>query len=126
MKQINIYYGYIPESTIDANLHPDKQIEALHKLIKESTDDVIDICCNSPYVLNEIMLIEGYTSMNVPHPEGFELINKHFECLLDGSVVEGKYYKTMVSDENLLNNKLAECNDKYSDMLDLVDLTSIE
>jgi len=120
MIHINLYYGYIPKVTIDANLHPDKQIEDLHKMIDE-TETSLEIYCNSPYVLNEIMLIEGYFHNNVPHPKGFEIINKHFECLMDGNIVEGKYYKTMISDDNLLNNKLGESNDKYSDMLELSD-----
>ena len=123
MKNINFYYGYIPRNTIDANLHPDKQIEVLHKLIEESTTDEIEICCNSPYVLNEIMLIEGYTHNKVRHPKGFEITARHFECLfdvLDGSPIEGKYYKTMISDENLLNDRLGDANDKYDDLLALV------
>lgn len=121
MKHINIYYGYIPVFTIDANSHPDKQIELLHEILSESNNNIIDIYCNSPYILNEIMLIESYLSNNVPHPKGFEITNKHFEYTSDGQIIEGKYYKTMISDENLLNDKLGESNEKYSDLLDLSD-----
>jgi len=121
MKNINVYYGYIPKITINANLHPDSQVEELHRLIIDSKENNIDIYCNSPYILNEIMLLEGYVHNNVPHPKGFEISNKHFEVLVNGNVVEGKYYKSMISDENLLNDKLGEANDRYSDLLDLAD-----
>lgn len=121
MKNINLYYGYISKSTIDVNLHPDEQIKELHKIIETSDTDEIYIYCNSPYVLNEITLIEGYVHNNVPHPKGFEITNRHFEQLYDGTIIEGKYYKSMISDDNLLNNKLAESNDKYSELLDLSD-----
>ena len=120
MKQINLYYGCITsdEVTINANLHPDKQIEILHEII-ENNDSPINIYCNSPYIINEITLIKGYSDNNVPHPKSFEITNRHFEIKENGEIIEGKYYKSMISDDNLLNNKLAEGNDKYSDMLDL-------
>lgn len=121
MKNINLYYGYIPQFSIDANLHPNRQIEELYKILLESTTDTIDIYCNSPYVLNEITLIEAHSHKNILHSTGISISNRHFEYLIDGKIVEGKYYKSMISDENLLNDKLGEANDKFSDLLDLED-----
>ena len=40
MIQINLYYGYIKEYTIDANKHPDEQVEDLINVIKN--------CCIEP------------------------------------------------------------------------------
>lgn len=118
MKQVNIYYGYIPVHTIDANLHPDEQLKALYFLLLKN-EEVLNIYCNSPYIINEITILEGYVSNNVPHPLGIKISNRHFECLKSGDIIEGKYYKSMISDDNLLNNKLAEGNDKFSDLLEL-------
>ncbi|MGV8961951.1 MAG: hypothetical protein ACOH2V_01040 [Candidatus Saccharimonadaceae bacterium] len=120
MIHIKLYYGYINMYTIDANKHPDEQVKDLYVLLKQCKEESnLKIYCNSPYILNELVIIEGYTHEHVPHPEGFEVTTKHFEILKDGQIVEGEYYKSMVSDENLLNSKLGETNDRYSDMLEL-------
>jgi len=124
MKEIFLYYGYIKEVTIDANKHPNDQITDLHKLLIENKKH-FDIYCNSPYVMSEITIIEGYRSYNIHHYLG-EFSNKHFEVMADGSFVEGKYYKSMMSDENLLNNKLADGNDRFSDLLDIVQQSEIK
>ena len=125
MKQVNLYYGYINQVTIDANKHPDEQIKDLENHIKNSTEEIINIYSNSPYVMFNITLMEAYTNGNIPYDKmkfkGVYITNKHFEVKENGEIIEGKYYKNMISDENLLNNKLAETNDFYSDFLDLKD-----
>ena len=122
MKNIKLYYGYINKFTIDVNLHPDQQIINLEKFIIESEDEtVINIYSNSPYVLFHLTLLEGYKNYNIPHPTGIMITNKHFEVKENGDVIEGKYYDTMISDDNLLNDKLGESNDKYVELLELVD-----
>lgn len=118
MKEIFLFYGYIDKSTIDANKHPSEQLSDLYEWIGTGQEHY-NIYCNSPYILNEITLIEGYTSNGIDHPLG-KFSNKHFEVLEDGSIIEGKYYKSMISDDNLLNNKLGESNNRYSDLLDIV------
>lgn len=129
MKTINIklYYGYIQQyvgqSTIDANKHPDEQVEDLVKLIKECKEDTLDIYSNSPYVMFRITLLFGYSNKEIPVDKrlhgDIDITNQHFEILKDGSIVEGAYFKGMMSDECLLDNKLCESNDLYSDLLDL-------
>ena len=127
MKRIvKLYYGHITNFTIDANKHPDVQISDLNTILENSSGDV-EIYSNSPYVLFGLTLINSYVNSNIP-PErnpysniiAFE--NKHFQINEDGTITEGLYYKKMMSDENLLNNKLAEFNEKFSDFLDLEDL----
>lgn len=119
-KKIHLNYGYIPHTTIDCNLHPERQIEELHFLLESEDSDIIEIYCNSIYVMNEIILIEGYRHNNVPHPKGFKITTKHFEwSLIKDEPIEGKYYQSMISDDNMLNNKIKEANERYSDMLKL-------
>lgn len=123
-KHINLYYGYINQHTIDANKHPDEQVGDLINLIKNSQEKTINIYSNSPYIMFRITLLFGYSNKNIPSKKRLHgditITNKHFEILKDGTVVEGKYYKGMMSDKCLLNDKLAETNDLYSDLLDLV------
>lgn len=123
MKTVNVYYGYINQVNIDANLHPDLQIKALINKILEAKDDELNIFCNSPYVLAYITLIEAYTNKKIPaeHNPYFNIPikNRHFEILGDGTVVEGKYYKTMIDDDNLLYNKTREINDAYSKLQEI-------
>ena len=125
MIQINLYYGYVKENSIDANKHPDEQIEDLITLIKNCKEDELDIYSNSPYIMFRITLLFGYSEKNIPIDKrlhgNITITNKHFEVLKDGSIIEGKYYKGMMSDECLLNDKLGETNDLYSDLLDLQD-----
>jgi hypothetical protein len=123
-KEIKIYYGYIETYTIDANKHPDQQRKDLIKLIKTSNDNPIVIFCNSPYVLFYITLIEGYCHKNIPEEykgeyKGIDITVKHFEIRKNGEIIEGKYYKSMISDENLLNDKLNEGNNLYAHLLEL-------
>lgn len=120
MKEIKLYYGYINKYTIDTNKHPDEQLEDFYNLLRNSNEDTIIIYSNSPYIINEITIVNGYFYNNIPHPEGFLITNKHFEILQDGTIKEGKYYKGMISDDNLLNNKLAEGNAKYDEILEKV------
>lgn len=125
MQELRIYYGYIKTNTIDANLHPDLQIKALLEYIRKSTDSVIEIYCNSPYVLFNITLIEAYCDKKIAEKNNpyfdISVTNKHYEVLENGDIVEGKYYKNMISDENLLNDKLGEANDNFSKLLELED-----
>jgi hypothetical protein len=143
MVNVKLYYGYITTSTIDANKHPNEQLTDLIKLIQETTNGELHIYCNSPYVLNMIRLIQAYTSKSIPfstdikttnqHFEdyrvflgssaggGIKTTNQHFEVLKNGDIVEGGYYKAMISDVNLLNDKLGESNDNFIKLLELED-----
>jgi hypothetical protein len=123
MIQLNLYYGYISENSIDANKHPDEQINELITLIKNCKENELNIYSNSPYVMFRITLLFGYSKKNIPVDKKLHgditITNKHFEVLKDGSIIEGKYYKGMMSDECLLNDKLAESNELYSNLLSL-------
>ena len=130
MKQINLYYGHINQTTIDANMHPEEQLKYLREFIRNSNTNVVDIYCNSPYVLFDITLMEAYTNKNIAEEnkgnyKGISVTNKHFEVKEDGEIIEGKYYKSMISDENLLNDMLGKSNDNFSDLLDLEDRLNI-
>ena len=127
MTNIHLYSGYIPYSTLDANKHPDEQVADLIKLLEDSKEmPSIDIYSNSPYVMFRITLLFGYSNKNIPPDKrlhgDINITNKHFEILKDGSIVEGKYYKGMISDDCMLNNKLDESNGLYADLLDLKNL----
>lgn len=124
MKKVNLYYGYNPQTTIDANKHPDEQIKDLINILRNG-DKVIDIFSNSPYVQFRLTLISAYSEKEIPDDllddmyKGLNISCKHFEIKSDGTVIEGDYYKSMMSDINLLNNKLGENNDLFSDLLDI-------
>lgn len=122
---VNLYYGYINHSTIDANKHPDDQVLDLINLIKNCDTDVLNIYSNSPYVMFRITLIFGYSNKNIPVEHrlygDINITNKHFEILKNGDIIEGSYYKGMMDDKCLLNNKLAETNDLFANLLDLED-----
>ena len=123
MKRIvKIYYGHISTSTIDANKHPELQIQDLISLLKNSTSDV-EIFCNSPYVLFYLTLIHAWVNSPIPldqspYPDIAPFDNQHFEVKENGDAIEGSYYKGMISDENILNNIIMESNDKFSEFLD--------
>ena len=73
-----------------------------------------------------ITLIEAYSNKNIPEDKkglyrGISITNRHFEITKDGIIIEGEYYKSMMSDQNLLNDKIGETNTLYSDLLDLED-----
>lgn len=121
MVNVKLYYGYITTSTIDANKHPNEQLTDLIKLIQETNNGELHIYCNSPYVLNMIRLIQAYTSKSIPFSTDIKTTNQHFEVLKNGDIVEGRYYKAMISDVNLLNDKLGESNDNFIKLLDLED-----
>jgi len=129
-KNINLYYGYIKQYTIDANKHPDEQVEDLINLIRNSKEETINIYSNSPYVMFRVTVLLGYSNKNIPIEKrllgDITITNKHFEVLKDGSIIEGKYYKGVMSDDCLLNNKLAENNDLYADLLKLEDELKIK
>lgn len=123
MTNVKVYYGYIDEPTLDGNKHPEEQINDLISLIKSSEGEV-SIFTNSPYILNEIVLIESYSSSKIPNEErgnyaDLNITNQHFEITKNGEVIEGEYYHTMISDNNMLNMYLSKCNDKFADFLDL-------
>jgi len=139
MKQVNLFYGYSPlivpeyfrdKSSgviwyIDANKHPDEQINDLIKILKNN-DEIIEIFSNSPYVHFRLTLISAYSEKEIPDDKikdemykGLNIKCRHFEIKSDGNVIEGKYYKSMMSDDNLLNNKLAENNELFSELLDI-------
>ena len=123
MKEINIYYGYITP-TFDANQHPEVQRQLLLSLIKTNDSDEIHIYCNSPYVLFYLTIIQAYSNSQIPNEhrgiyKDISIKVKHFEVLKSGTVVEGGYYKDMITDENILNDYLGKSNDEYSDFLDL-------
>lgn len=126
---VNFYSGYIEKyidkPTIDANKHPDDQIEDLINLLKSCGNDKIDIYCNSPYVMFRLTLLFGYSNKNIPINKrlygDITITNSHFEIDKNGTITEGKYYKGMMSDECLLNDRLGENNDLFSDLLELED-----
>jgi hypothetical protein len=123
MIQVNLYYGHIKQYTIDANKHPELQKKDLIELLKSAVD-IIDIYCNSPYIINNIILIEAYSRIPDEHRgiyKGISIKNRHFEIKEDGNIVEGEYYKSMISDDNLLNNYIGKTNDEFSDFLELED-----
>ena len=124
---VNLYYGYIKENTIDANLHPQEQINALVKILTDASlndNTIVDIYCNSTYVINNMIVIQAYSMSNIPknkklYQNILPFENKHFEIKENGKILEGQYYKGMISDENLLNDYIGKSNDDFSDFLGL-------
>lgn len=126
MKRVNIYYGNIKQFTIDANKHPELQRMDLINIIKNNDTKIIDIYCNSPYVLFYLTLIRCYSESNIPNNErgifkDIEIETKHFEITIDDKTIEGLYYKDMISDKNLLNNYLELTNKEISEFFDIND-----
>lgn len=130
MKTVNLFYGYLPQITIDANLHPEEQINALCDLLIKATQqnlDVVNIYSNSPYIQFNLTLIHAYVNSKIPPEKNpyhkiFPFENKHFEIKKNGDIIEGEYYKGMMSDKCLLNDYLAKSNDDYSVFLNLEDI----
>ena len=114
MKLVNVYYGHLPAYNIDANKHPDLQLLDLKNLL-ENSDDVVNIYCNSPYVLFGVTLIHAYTNSKIPaefnpYSNIPPITNKHFEIKENGDIIEGTYYNNMINDENLLKFLRSESN----------------
>lgn len=123
MRLVKVYYGNLSICTIDANKHPDLQLQELKKLLENSNGDV-EIHSNSPYVLFNITLIHSYVNSKIPAEYNpfsnvAPFINKHFEIKENGDIIEGAYYKEMISDENLLNDMLGKSNDDFSYFMEL-------
>ncbi len=123
METISLYYGNIPKVTIDANMHPDKQINNLIQYLKfRRKNKDLSIYSNSIYVINFLTLLQGHAKHSIPHESGIDLTNikvSHFEYIDKNNLIEGKYYEDMISDDNLLNNKIEDSNEAYSKMLEL-------
>ena len=128
MKRINLYYGWLDYTiTIDANRHPDYQLNKLLELLRTPDMEVFNIFSNSIYVINELTIIQGFEINGIPDDMRgiysgigpFEI--KHYEIGENGKAVEGEYYREMISDNNLLNNRIGEGNDRYSNILDMAD-----
>ena len=62
--KIKVYIGdYFHNNTINANIHPERQIERLIRFlnseVKKDNSD-IEIYTNSPYILNKLMILQIY------------------------------------------------------------------
>lgn len=123
--KIKVYIGdYFHNSTINANIHPEKQIEKLlHYLNKEvkNNNQNIEIYTNSPYILNKLMILQIYHHKNVKC-EYFE--HKIIECdvfeiTLEDEIIEVPKYKYIVSDDNLLNNMINQSNKEHAEILEI-------
>lgn len=123
MRELNIFVGDIAKATIDANLRPEKQIEELIKYINNLNVGLdYKLYTNSPYIINNLTLFQGYQLKGLQEHCEAKLRHSLRIYTLEGTdQIEGKYYKEMISDDNLLNNYLSKSNDQYSDLLDLED-----
>lgn len=98
--EVKLYYGYISQFTINANLHPKIQKDELHWQIRNCTTDVLEIACNSSYVLERLKLIEKYSSK--PNElkgilwKDMNITLKYFEVLIDGTVAERILHKGLL------------------------------
>ena len=124
MKKIKVYIGdYIGESTIDANKHPQSQIDDLISLLTtsfENDNDELTINTNSIYVLNKLMVLQGYYHHGVKcdyFKYDFNVDVDVFEVKDNNVIVDVPKYKFLVSDDNLLNNYVRLSNDEYSEIL---------
>jgi hypothetical protein len=124
---VNIIYGFFDKATIDANLHPSIQEELCLIYLKNNDEhEPLLIYTNSIHVLGCIILANAYEKHNIPNDlrgkfKGFAVKRvRHFYSKPGGKLVEGKYYKDMVSNDNLLNNLIEQQNKDYGKLLDLV------
>lgn len=122
--KINIFIGnYESKSTIDANIHPEIQINNLLAFLKHNSDrnDYITIYTNSIYVLNKIMILQLYNKKNVDCDYFKHKITECavYEVKLDNSISQVADYKGTVSDDNLLNNMIESSNEEVAKILEL-------
>ena len=129
----------------EQNLFPLSQKSVLFELIKyanlESGNQLI-ITTHSPYLINYLALAvkAGFVADRIRNSgKQDELSNRVesivpsssyispddyaiFELDADGTIVELEDYKGLPSDENYLNDNLAESNELFSNLLELEDL----
>ena len=122
--KINIFIGnYESRSTIDANIHPEIQINNLLAFLKHKSDsnDYITIYTNSIYILNKIMILQLYGKKNVECDYFKHKITECavYEVKLDNSISKVANYKGTISDDNLLNNMIGDSNEEVSKILEL-------
>lgn len=120
----------------EQNLFPDSQEKLLYSLLSLSGTNVNQILMttHSPYILNYISLaIKCHNVWNKIDDEGRELLKKItpesamidgqnvtvYQCDLDGNIRLLPTYENMPSDENLLNQLLADANMKYSSIVEI-------
>lgn len=123
--KIKVYIGdYFHDNTINANIHPKRQIEGLlHYLDKEvkNNNQNIEIYTNSPYILNKLIVLSEYSYKKIKcNYFDHNIIQcDAFEILENGEIKKVGKYKNLISDDNLLNNAIQESNDEFSDILEL-------
>lgn len=133
MKNLLINIGYYQKelNTIDANLHPDEQYVQLVSFLEdriENGEDIV-IYTNSPYIFDKLTILQGYNTHNVPCTYFKYVLDHNFMCLeflIDGTTKIINKYKEMISDENLLNDRLGESNEEFSTILDAVQTREFE
>lgn len=129
LKRIRVFIGYYgmdgTNSTIDANNHPEEQIELLLNVLEDSFEkniEVLNIYTNSPYVLNKLMILQGYAYHGVDcnyFKYKLDFPVDVFEVKKDSSIIEVSKYKFITSDNNLLNNALSDSNEEFAKILEL-------
>lgn len=122
--KINIFIGnYESRSTIDANIHPEIQIDNLLAFLKRNSDrnDYITIYTNSIYVLNKIMILQLYSKKNIDCDYFKHKITECavYEVKVDNSISKVADYRGTVSDDNLLNNMIESSNEEVAKILEL-------
>lgn len=125
----------------EQNLFPDSQWEVIKSLVgfnNVTKENKLIITTHSPYIINYLgLLVKGFQLHNmkmnddtklelekiVPNastikPEDLVVYELNDE---DGTVNELGNYKGIPSDENFLNTKMGDVNDRFDDLLDIED-----
>lgn len=122
IREIKFYYGSLDECTFDEKLHPTIQKELLINFLLDDNKTIIK--SNSQYLLNLAILLHSYSYNEIPYHNikipKFNL--RHFEIAVDNSIIEGDYYKGIISDDNLLNTNVNKLNTEFGDLLDLLEV----
>lgn len=122
----------------EQNLYPTSQRHILNSLLAVNSAEYnqLVLTTHSPYIINYLSLaIKAQKVLQKISPEKRETLDKIVPtasvvsgddvCVLeitdDGEIVDLVKYDDMPSDENLLNTHLAECNNLFSELLELED-----
>ena len=134
--KIDCFWNIVEEP--EQNLHPQSQRTILNVLTQnfnQSPHNGLIITTHSPYMINYISLNIKAGAVAEKCPNRAEAISsvvpkeswlkaeqvKVFEIQPDGSVIELETYEGMPSDNNYLNNALAETNILFDQLLEIED-----
>lgn len=119
----------------EQNLYPESQGKVLYELLEcmnSNKDNQLIITTHSPYILSYLTLSAKAAELlnkGVPADKIEKIVPEKsavsgnkitiYETKEDGSITKLSPYENLPSDENLLNNAMAEGNEKFAELLDL-------